>query len=213
MEAFSQKSLLPVLLLFHCLMSYGLANKDTTTSHLQSDQSSLLVFKSKIIDPHNMLKNNWTTATSVCSWVGVTCDKNSSVIELDISDMELAGSIPPEIDNLPLLVSLNMANNNFTGSIPPTIFNNMSRLEFIHLDGNNLSGEIPKEIGHLTILRILSMESQNLTGPIPREIGNMTSLEQLQLTNNSLTSKFRPFQLFTNWFNLFFDVIIALEQV
>ncbi|KAG6402125.1 hypothetical protein SASPL_138999 [Salvia splendens] len=92
---------------------------------MKRDESALLTFKAFITsDPHNMLKLNWSTRTSVCSWIGVTCDSHGTrVTRSKIPNMELVGSIPPEIGNLDSLVSLDISGNHLHGPIAASVFN------------------------------------------------------------------------------------------
>ncbi|RXH86134.1 hypothetical protein DVH24_017187 [Malus domestica] len=61
--------LLPLL---HCfLRSFIVA---AAATNITTDQSALLALKSYIThDPHNVLAKNWS-ATTVCAWIGVTCN-------------------------------------------------------------------------------------------------------------------------------------------
>ena len=209
-EMFSQILLLAPLLAVHCIMNCSLA----VVANSNIDRSSLLVLKSHITsDPLNFLKKNWTTETPVCNWIGITCDSlNNRVTKLNISYMQLVGTIPPEIENLSSLVSLEMNDNFFYGPIPPSIFN-ISYIQAINLRGNPLSsklpnnicmhslhnlkslrisftklyGEIPSSLGLCSSLEVLSLYNNSLVGEVPKEIGNLTLLTQLYLGFNSLT--------------------------
>ncbi|GFQ08781.1 leucine-rich repeat receptor-like serine/threonine-protein kinase bam1 [Phtheirospermum japonicum] len=161
-----------------------------------------------------MLTNNWTTKTSVCSWIGVTCN-HYRVTELDISDMGLVGTISPEIGNLSSLVSLNIMGNFFHGYVPPSIFN-MSSLEIISATNNSLSGrlagdmcshgvgrvvkvidlsynelygEIPSSLEQCSQLEMIALFMNKFSGRVPREIGNITGLTALFLSFNDLDGK------------------------
>lgn len=200
---------LQLSLLFHFLMAYGLAS---TTNSSNIEQSSLLSLKSHITsDPHNKLTNNWTIGTSVCNWFGVSCNSHNRVVEVNISNMELGGTIPPQIGNLSFLISLDMSENSFSGPIPSSIFT-MPSLEILFLRNNSLSsglpidmckrglrklkkirvsynklyGEIPTSLDHCSQLEYISLLSNNFSGPVPREIGNLTGLHELYLGNNNL---------------------------
>ncbi|PIN13196.1 Non-specific serine/threonine protein kinase [Handroanthus impetiginosus] len=119
------------LFLLPYLFSHNLAN---TTTDLKTDESSLLAFKSHITNDssHTTLGKNWTTKTSVCNWIGVTCgSRNYRVIALNISYMFLEGTIPPHIGNLSFLVSLDIT-------------------------GNRFHGDLPEELAHLRRLRVLN---------------------------------------------------------
>ena len=140
MDMFPQILLLALLLLVHCLMDCSLAFVTNTNS----DRSSLLTLKSHITsDPLNLLRKNWTTKTPICNWIGITCDpRNNRVTELNISNMQLVGTIPPEIGNLSSLISLDINENSFHGPIPASLFN-ISSIQVINLGGNAVSSKLP----------------------------------------------------------------------
>ncbi|KAI8010212.1 LRR receptor-like serine/threonine-protein kinase EFR [Camellia lanceoleosa] len=50
-------------------------------SNSTTDHSAVLAFKSHITfhNPHHILANNWSSATSVCDWIGVSCGKRRSL--------------------------------------------------------------------------------------------------------------------------------------
>ena len=107
---------------------------------------------------------------------------------LNLWDIGLTGSIPPEIGNLSNLEWLDLRNNQLTGSIPPEI-GNLTNLERLMLFHNQLTGSIPPEIGNLTNLTALSLIDNQLTGSIPSEIDNLTNLYIMSLNNNQLTGE------------------------
>ena len=213
MDMFSHLLLLALLLPVHRLMDCTV----TFVTDTNIDRSSLLALKSHITsDPHNLLTKYWSNETSVCNWIGVTCDPCSNrVTGLNISNMQFVGTIPPEIGNLSSLVSLDMNENSFYGSIPSSIFN-MSCIQVITLTGNALSsklpidmcmhslrnlktlrisftklyGEIPSSLGLCSNLDLLSLYHNNLVGEVPKEIGNLTHLTQLFLGYNRLTGMY-----------------------
>ncbi|BFG42329.1 hypothetical protein CerSpe_286030 [Prunus speciosa] len=64
--------LLLSLVHFYSLYMANLTMTEAQTN-ISTDQSALLALKSHITtDPQNILVN-WSTTTSVCNWVGVTC--------------------------------------------------------------------------------------------------------------------------------------------
>ncbi|KAK0577851.1 hypothetical protein LWI29_001173 [Acer saccharum] len=124
-------------------------------TNIITDQSSLLALKVHIThDPNNFLANNWTASTSVCNWVGITCDsQNNRIIVLNLTSMSLTGTIPPHIGNLSFLVQLRLRNNGFHGSLPVDIVH-LHRLEIFHLELNSFQGEISSWLGSLPKLQI-----------------------------------------------------------
>ncbi|KAI3455824.1 hypothetical protein Pfo_012487 [Paulownia fortunei] len=169
-------------LLFHCLITPCLSTPSITT-----DQSALLSLKSSIsYDPENVISRNWSSSTPVCSWTGIVCSsRHERVTALDISDMNLEGSISPELGNLSFLLSLKMSNNSFGGSLPQELAN-LRRLRSIDLRRNNLSGLVPSFFSSLPNLQFLYLSRNKFSGPIPTSIANISKLEELALNLNFL---------------------------
>lgn len=133
-----------------------------------SDQDSLLTLKAQITssDPStmNIIARNWSATTSVCNWVGVSCDSSSNnqrVIALNISDMGLTGTIPPQLGNLSFLVSLDISRNYFHGQLPEEMAG-LRGLRYVYLSDNSFTGRIPlwfgvfQELRHLVFSHFLS---------------------------------------------------------
>ncbi|KAG8365552.1 hypothetical protein BUALT_Bualt18G0116900 [Buddleja alternifolia] len=152
-----------------------------------TDQFALLALRSHITsDPQQVLTRNWTNSSSVCNWIGVTCDsRHHRVAALNISNMGLVGTIPPQLGNLSFLVSLDLRYNYFSGNLPEEL-SLLHRLKFINLRVNNFNGEVPMWFGFLPKLQFLSLRSNNFTGSIPSSISNLSNLEVLDFSFNSL---------------------------
>ncbi|KAJ6918242.1 hypothetical protein NC651_012470 [Populus alba x Populus x berolinensis] len=179
-----------------------------------TDCEALLKFKAGITsDPEGYVKD-WNEANPFCNWTGVTCHQSlqNRVIDLEITDMRLEGSISPFLSSLSLLTKLSLQGNNFHGEIPTTLgalsqleYLNMSEnklsgaspaslhgcqsLKFLDLSVNNLSGVIPEELGWMKKLSVLALSVNNLTGVIPAFLSNLTELTQLQLAVNYFTGQ------------------------
>lgn len=192
---------------------YGLAI--LANSNINTDRSSLLALKSDIkFDPRQILAKSWVPENAICSWIGVSCDSlHNRVIGLNISNMGIVGSIPPEIGNLSFLVTLDMDKNCFYGPIPPPIFNlplleimtfknntlwgnlpihmckndSLPKLRELRISFNNLYGEIPSSLGQCSQLELISLYKNHLVGNVPRGIGNLTLLTEVYLGKNNLS--------------------------
>ncbi|XP_024195525.2 LRR receptor-like serine/threonine-protein kinase GSO1 [Rosa chinensis] len=181
-----------------------------TNLNITTDRSALLALKAHITsDPQNMIFTNWSTTTPVCNWVGVICGaRHHRVTELNLSYFGLAGTIPPELGNLSLLVDLDVQNNSFQGTLPqelarlrrlkfinlgynkfmgviPSWFGSLSKLQGFSLFGNQFAGSIPATIFNLSTLQIINLSYNQLSGRIPREIGNLTTLKAIYLGHNN----------------------------
>ncbi|KAG4204282.1 hypothetical protein ERO13_A04G039000v2 [Gossypium hirsutum] len=158
-----------------------------TVRNLNSDQFALLEFKDRIVGPQNVLANNWTASTSVCNWIGVSCGiLHKRVIALNLTSMNLRGTIPPHLGNLSFLLSLDLSSNHFYGHLPKEL-GQLHRLRILRLSYNRLNGEIPSWLGNLQRVRRQKMKNNNFTGTILETLVNMSNLEILNLGFNQLS--------------------------
>ncbi|KAL3576207.1 hypothetical protein D5086_021490, partial [Populus alba] len=136
-------------------------------------------------DPGNILADNWSTATSFCSWIGVTCSAgHQRVTSLNLYSMRLEGTLPPQVGNLSFLVSINLSNNSFHGYLPREL-THLHRLKDMNLAYNNFGGDIPSSwFAMLPQLQHLFLTNNSLAGSIPSSLFNVTSLETLNLEGN-----------------------------
>ncbi|KAJ0016810.1 hypothetical protein Pint_11697 [Pistacia integerrima] len=203
-------SLCIVLALLVPFSTLSLVNAEVTD--ISTDKQALLALKARIShDPSNLLANNWSTTTSVCSWTGITCaGRHHRVTALNISNLALTGTLPPQLGNLSFLAMLVIKNNSFYGSfpeelahlhrlkylsfgfnrlsggLPENIFYNLPNLEFFSLPFNMLQGRLPSALSKCKKLQILSLSFNYFTGVIPKEIRILTQLKRLLLNNNKL---------------------------
>ncbi|GAY67776.1 hypothetical protein CUMW_259160, partial [Citrus unshiu] len=196
-------------LLLHCLIliSLFIAAATANTSSTITDRDALLALKAHIThDPTNFLAKNWNTSTPVCNWTGVACDVHSHrVTVLNLSSLNLTGTIPSQLGNLSSLQSLNLSfyvkisnlpfldylslgKNMFHGGIPSAL-SNCTYLQILHLSYNDFSGAVPKDIGNLSKLKELYLGRNRLQGEIPREFVNLTELERMSLSENELQDR------------------------
>ncbi|XP_041014296.1 receptor kinase-like protein Xa21 [Juglans microcarpa x Juglans regia] len=179
-----------IMMLVHCCLLIGSSVMAATITNISTDQSALLALKAHITrDPNNVLAKNWSSSstTPVCNWVGVTCGSSHlRVTVLDLSFMNLTGTIPPHLGNLSFLVELHFHNNSFHGSLPHELAR-LRRLKLISFGYNNLEGEIPSFLGSLPYLESLYLYNNQFKGPIPSSIFNSSSLQVLHLSDNPLS--------------------------
>jgi hypothetical protein len=98
-------------------------------------------------------------AESYCSWTGVSCLFNTTVVGLDLSGFGLVGQqIPSTIGALNKITKLNLASNKISGSIPSSL-GDLSFLQIIDLSGNSLFGSVPVEVSALSVLVSFSFYS------------------------------------------------------
>ncbi|XP_016477996.2 uncharacterized protein LOC107799403 isoform X1 [Nicotiana tabacum] len=158
-----------------------------TVPSISTDVAALLALKSHIsFYPNNILARNWSSSTPVCSWIGITCSSSHNrVTALNISSMQLHGTIPPHLGNLSFLVSLDISNNTFYRELPEELAH-LQRLKLIDVTSNNFTGVIPSFLRLLPDLRIVRLSSNQFSGEIPSSLSNLTKLEVLNIQGNYL---------------------------
>ncbi|XP_070038067.1 probable LRR receptor-like serine/threonine-protein kinase At3g47570 [Nicotiana tomentosiformis] len=156
--------------------------------NISTDEDALLALKSHISssDPNDIIASNWSSSSSVCSWIGITCSSlHNRITALDISSMQLYGTVPPHVGNLSFLVSLDISNNNFHGELPEEL-SHLQRLKLIIVESNNFTGVFPSFLSLLPNLRILRLSSNQFYGKIPPSLSNLTKLQGLGVERNFL---------------------------
>ena len=106
-----------------------------------STERDALVALYKATDGPNWMRNsNWLSAAPLGDWYGVRTDADGRVVELDLGNNNLQGTLPPEVGKL-------------TG------------LRFLLLERNKLWGSLPQSLTNLTKLILLKIESTQLSSP------------------------------------------------
>lgn len=182
---------------------------------VSEEVEALLSVKAAVVDDIGHL-DDWTADDpSPCTWSGVTCNASQLVVALDLSGMNLSGSLSSAIGQLPNLLNVSVAVNNLSGSLPTEITNlvglrslnisnnvfgsffpkNFSRLralEVLDAFNNNFTGELPLEVSLLTSLQHLHLGGNYFSGVIHPQYGNIESLQYLALSGNALTGRIPP---------------------
>ncbi|KAK4285842.1 hypothetical protein QN277_002482 [Acacia crassicarpa] len=143
-------------------------------------------------------ENGWVTphpvhgdeknVTCVCSFLK---DKNATVCHVTnivLKGLNLQGTLPRELVNLPYLREIDLARNYLSGTIPKE-WGSLKHLVNISLLGNRLTGPIPAELGNLISLKSMVLEFNQLSGHLPPELGNLTHIQRLFLTSNNFSGE------------------------
>ncbi|XP_065879737.1 protein MALE DISCOVERER 2-like [Euphorbia lathyris] len=114
----------------------------------------LLKFRERVsYDPVGALKDWNPMDNDPCLWPHVQCVAGKVRI-LDFNELQLEGTLSPELGKLIHLKSLVLSKNSFSGTIPEEI-GELKMLELLDLRDNNFNGTVPVEILRLPSLKCL----------------------------------------------------------
>ena len=155
-----------------------------------TERAALIDFYWNAGGPSWISDNNWLAAPGTeCLWQGISCAEtvlDVTVIGLDQSGNGLAGSISPQLAQLPNLTALRLEVNDLAGPFPLDLLL-LDGLQILVLSNNKLSGPIPQpQANQWPNLNWLILNDNQFTGPIPSELLNLERLTSLYLGDNLL---------------------------
>lgn len=106
------------------------------------------------------------------------------VVELQLSDYNLVGSMPSTLNDLTELTIMDLGSNSITSSIPSSLCA-LRSLQYLDLHNNNFTGTIPDLLLYLPQLTYISLHTNNLHGSIPSLLS--LSITSMLLNGNLLT--------------------------
>lgn len=131
---------------------------------------------------------NTSSDPCINQWQGLTCSSTiGSIVEIDLADYNLNGTLPGTIGDFSHLRSLSLSNNSIHSFIPDTI-GNATQINHLDLSYNTLSGQMPCSISTLCQLQYFSLYSNWLDHTIPDMFGCMKDLVDINFGYNRLTS-------------------------
>ncbi len=119
-------------------------------------------------------KTNWMSTEPVSDWKGVVIS-GMRIVELDVSENNLTGTVPAQLGNLDSLTLLMMYRNNLSGDLPSELAN-LKKIKTFTLSSNNFSGSFPSVLTQMPSLEYLSIGDNNFSGEIPAEMTGMSNL-------------------------------------
>ena len=113
------------------------------------------------------MRHPWDISTSAVDeqgWEGLTLDDEGHVIEIDLSEKGLKGTIPASLFSMPYLQVLDLSQNTLTGKMEELVTENASavNLKKLDLSHNQFSGTITNGFSQLTGLQEVSLGSNRL---------------------------------------------------
>lgn len=112
--------------------------------------------------------------------------KHTKLVQLDLRNTQLNGSIPESIGDLKDLRQLDLSRNKLTGSLPTSV-SNATSLEVLFLNDNMLSGSVPK-LRAMVNLEKINLGNNNFDGTLAKDtFSQMASLFDVKLFGNAFT--------------------------
>lgn len=142
------------------------------------------------------LSHPWDITTNAVDkegWEGVTLDDNGHIIEINLSQKNLTGTLPPSLFTLPYATKINLSKNKLEGKLEEIINSQASYaplLQNIDLSGNNFSGKVPACLNQMPALTQISLHNNRLEAVeeiIKREIHLTLTGQQLSVQKVNLT--------------------------
>ncbi|KAG7965132.1 hypothetical protein I3843_09G208700 [Carya illinoinensis] len=133
----------------------------TNFSGILSDSVAMLTIMAKNLTEINLSHNHLTGQITSTHWEVLL-----SLVNLDLRNNSLDGSIPLSLFSLPSLEKLQLSNNQFSGQLHP--FSDTSSLRIVDLSSDRLQGQLsilPNVATYLNFSR------NNFSGVIPASIG------------------------------------------
>ncbi|KAL9418640.1 hypothetical protein AB3S75_036567 [Citrus x aurantiifolia] len=156
---------------------------------LNDEGLALLRLRERVVrDPYGAL-TSWRscdTENNPCSWFGVECS-DGKVVNLNLKDLCLEGTLAPEIQSLTHIKSIILRNNSFSGIIPEG-FGELEELEVLDFGHNNFSGPLPNDLGINHSLTILLLDNNDFVGSLSPEIYKLQVLSESQVDEGQLSS-------------------------
>ncbi|KAI3464816.1 hypothetical protein Pfo_021479 [Paulownia fortunei] len=157
--------------------------------HAYSDLETLLKLKSSLVGHSGSGLHDWAappspSSSAHCSFTGVTCDADDRVTSLNVTNVPLYGTLPPEIGLLNKLVNLTLVADNLTGPLPMEM-SNLTSLKYVNLSWNVFNGAFPGEmVLKLAELEVFDVYDNDFTGNLPAEFVKLKNLKFLKLAGN-----------------------------
>ena len=132
---------------------------------------------------------NWLQQTELCQpgvkLTGVRC-RARAVDVINLSDNDLAGTLPTQIGVLTTLQELRLNSGSISGTLP-TQLARLSNLRVLSAHSNRITGTLPTQTARLGELNVLDLDDNSLSGTLPAFVGHLEKLKRLELHANSLS--------------------------
>ncbi|GAB4839219.1 hypothetical protein Ancab_028747 [Ancistrocladus abbreviatus] len=136
------------------------------------------------------------TEGSVCHFAGIDCwnDEESRVLNIRLPDMGLKGQFPRGLNYCTSLTGLDLSNNELTGPIPSDIDALVPYMTRLDLSYNNFGGEITPNLANCSFLNKLLLDHNQFQGQIPPQLQDLGRLKAFDISSNNLSGPVPEFE-------------------
>lgn len=185
-----------------CLVAFTVFHYFVSSAY-GDDRSVLLKFKNSVSDPSGLLYGWTANGNNHCSWYGVSCDKKSRVVSLNITGGASTGKSVSQASvycnshfgEFPYFgfgvrrgCGGNGNGGKLVGKIEP-LLGKLDQMRILSLPFNEFNGEIPVEIWGLKNLQVIDFEWNLLSGSLPVGIGSLNKLRVVNFGFNRFTGE------------------------
>ncbi|KAL6653235.1 hypothetical protein ACP70R_012160 [Stipagrostis hirtigluma subsp. patula] len=177
----------------------SLAHLQPSTAQITApwEVDALKAIRGSLIDPLGRL-DSWNRGDPCMgNWSRVICynatasDGYLHIKELQLLQLNLSGTLAPELGQLSHMQIMDFMWNSIGGSIPKEV-GNITALKLLLLNGNQLSGSLPEEIGFLPNLDRIQIDQNHISGPVPKSFAYLNKTKHFHMNNNSLSGQIPP---------------------
>ncbi|XVE80817.1 hypothetical protein DITRI_Ditri15bG0011000 [Diplodiscus trichospermus] len=193
MAPYSKKLIIILHLIFFPLLGSSSNRKESDTLCLRSIKESLQD------PSDNLLSWDFSDNSSrdfICQFSGVQCHysgRRTDVMEIRLPNMGLKGMFPNGLEHCRNLEVLDLSNNDLAGPIPSNIDERLPFVRRLVLSNNRFSGEIPPSISGCMFLNDLRLDNNQLTGQMPKHPAKLVQIKTSSVANNQLSGQVPKF--------------------
>lgn len=184
---------------------------DCSSNSTTSERDILMKFFDGLNGDRWLNNMNWGSDNGVCTWFGVTCNDQLSVVELKLASNQIVGttdqldaissifglpnlqvldlkgnSILIDFQRIPFTSSLQSMRVSGTGLTSLAGIGRAKNLTRLHATDNLLNSTMPNELFELENLRSLYLSFNAIQGSVPPQIAKLTNLEEFYMYGNQL---------------------------
>eukprot|EP00928_Gymnodinium_smaydae_P003932 TRINITY_DN11386_c0_g1_i1.p1 TRINITY_DN11386_c0_g1~~TRINITY_DN11386_c0_g1_i1.p1 ORF type:complete len:415 (+),score=86.64 TRINITY_DN11386_c0_g1_i1:56-1300(+) len=181
---------------------YKMANDTEGDWRTQQRRKLQLVALEKFYESTNgdnwRFNDNWMHGDPCFDfWYGITCDEHGGVIYLELTDNNLEGTLPRQMNDLVSMLKLDLSStahvnfghanryiNRLRGAFPS--IKALRRIAEIEVSGNELTS-LPDLTDNANTLRVLAA-ARNRIRTLPRGLRKLAQLHTLELGHNAIVS-------------------------